>query len=366
MNILFQINTVYQLLTAINLKLHDVPEKGSTGIIVTDHTPLLREYVGFIKKCRLFDHVFYIGSQDFNKYFWSLDNEIKPEVFKDAENSLKQIICENIDLYRKYDVLVLSNLDAYTKFIYSLYPHLRIYIMEDGAGTYTTDWKTITKKWDYIDGFNKAYNDIKAIYLYDPSLMQFNVCHKLEIIPKLYNSDTVINLINNVFGYDTNFEIPRFVFCEEPFQVDNIKNNDLDLISLISDKVGSGQLMIKTHPRNTINRTAALGLGIQKETPWPFEVLLLNNKETDSTFITVTSGSLISPRMLMDISPKTIFLYRLIKGDTHNFGEKEFKCFLNSYVERYKGKNMMAPGSLYELNLLLDLLLRDDREGKCY
>lgn len=356
MNTLFQVNTLYQLMIVINMRYNGMPYNNA-DLIITDHTPALRDMIQKIKETKLFGKVYYVESLVFNNYFWSIENKDKPLSFYQAEIELNKIVKSDISIYKNYEELYVANLDAYTKFIYSIYPKLKISLFEDGAGTCTSDWKMITAKWDYIKGFNRIYYDLEKIYMYTPELLQYDLGHDVTKLPPINGADKkLVEILNTAFDYDINFNLPKFVFAEEPFQIDNISNNDIEIIEKISEIVGYNNLFIKTHPRNTINRTKELGLGKQAETPWPFELILLNNENSDNVFLTVTSGSLISARAVLGISPTTVFLYNVIKGQTHNHGEKEFKDFLDAYFLMYKDKNLVAPKSMRELEILLKLL----------
>lgn len=356
MKSVFQINTVYQLMISINMCIHQIPD-GDLDIIVTDHTPILIEYMDTLRNSGLFNKVFYVESLAFNNRFWQTDNSSKADFFYDSKRELSQTLMEAQVDYSEYQVLYLANLDAYSKCIYHVYPHLRINLIEDGASVCTNDWKTITLRWNYIKGFNKIYDVVEKLYLYTPDLMCVDLGYPMVKLPEIdADNAKTLELYNYIFKYDHSFAYPQFVFLEEPFVADDLKNNDLELMKIISEEVGYENFFIKTHPRNTDNRSKALGIAQQKETPWPFELILMNNIKSNSIYITVDSGALISTRTLFHQDVKTMFLYKIIKGPTHKVACGEFINYMDKFCQKYSSKNLLIPRSINELRTMLKLL----------
>ena len=81
MKTLFIVNTVYQLMMAINMRMHNIPNNES-DLVVSDHTQSLKDYIENLKKSNLFSNVFYHESLNFNKYFWAIPNNKKENIRK--------------------------------------------------------------------------------------------------------------------------------------------------------------------------------------------------------------------------------------------------------------------------------------------
>ena len=356
MKSIFQINTVYQLFITINMRLHNIPQ-GTADLIVTDHTPVLRNYIENLSKCGLFSCVFYVESLVFNQQFWKIHNDDKAEFFYNSFYKLQNVVSIPQIHYKEYENLYVANLDAYTKFVYKENPHLNIYLIEDGAAVCTSNWKETTKRWDYIKGFNEVYDNVSGLWLYTPDLMCVDLGYEMYQLPKIdRNQKEVLEVYNRIFSYNTKWKFPKFVFLEEPFYADNIINNDLELMKIISDEVGYENFFIKTHPRNLYNRSFALGLAQQKDTPWPFELMYMNSIHDYTVYITVDSGALISTRAIFENDNVTMFLHKIIKGPTRNFGNKEFKEYMNKFYEKYKSKNLLIPETDDEFRIMLKCL----------
>lgn len=347
---------------SINMCLHHIPD-GDVDIIVTDHTPVLQEYIDTLRNCGMFQKVFYVESLSFNNRFWQVDNCYKADFFYDSKRELSKTLTKAQVDYSEYQVLYVANLDAYSKFIHREYPGLAINLIEDGASVCTNDWRAVTLKWNYIKDFNKVYDSVEKLYLYTPDLMCVSLGYPMVKLPEINaENPAVLDLYNYVFKYDNYFSYPQFVFLEEPFEADNLKNNDLELMGIISEEVGYENFFIKTHPRNIKNRSKILGIGKQKETPWPFELILMNNIHSESTYITVTSGALISTRVLFHQDVKTMFLYKIINGPTHKIACKEFSDYMDKFCSKYASKNLLIPRSNNELRAMLNIL-KGNRDG---
>ena len=335
----------------INMRLNGLPE-GKVDLVVSDHTPILKSYITNLADSGLFENIYYIKSLEFNNYFWGVPNEKKMDAFFNCTSKLKRALTLPAINYGEYDNLYTANLDAYTKCLYKKFPNLNIYQIEDGAASCSTDWKKISQRWNYIEGFNKIYDDVKALYLYSPDLMCFESSIPKIQLPKIHRSVEVIELFNKIFDYKK-VDFPKFVFVEQSFQVDNIKNNDLEFMQITMDTVGYHNLYVKTHPRNTINRSFVYGLSKMRNEIVPFELMLLNCEKNNSVFITIDSGSLISPRVIFDDDIKTILLYKAVIGKTHNHNNKEFSIYMDKFCNKYKSPNLMIPYSLKEYICML-------------
>ena len=54
------------------------------------------------------------------------------------------------------------------------------------------------------------------------------------------------------------------------------------------------------------------------------------------TYITIDSGALISTRAVFEEDVKTMFLYKIVKGDTRNIAKQEFVQYMDKFCKLYK------------------------------
>ena len=236
-------------------------------------------------------------------------------------------------------------------------------VFEDGAGTCAMNPKEKLKRFNFINGFNDIYDEVKALYIYSPDLMCVELGWPIHVLPKIQNAKKeVVEKFNFVFGFDAkSVNLPQVVFAEQAFQVDKIANNDMDFMQATYDVVGFDNLYIKTHPRNTVNRPYIQGLTKQEDLKIPFELLLLNCDTSKTIFVTVSSGSLISPWVIFDQKLTTIFLYKAIKGGINLPAVDKFQMYLDKFVEKYACKNLYIPNSLTEYKFVLENLTKEKK-----
>lgn len=364
MKVLFSVNTVYQLMMAINMRMNNIPE-GEVDIVVSDHTSSLHNFLENLKKSNLFSKVYYHESLKFNNYFWSLKTDKdKADAYADSKNQIAETETNSGIDFGSYTDIYLANIDAYFKFVRNSYPNLAFTVFEDGAGTCAVNWKEKSKRWDFIKNFNTVYDEIKGLYIYSPELMCVELGWPIHVLPKIDNGNkNVVDVFNKIFGFDPkSITLPKVVFVEQAFQVDKIKNNDMDFIQATYDVVGFDNLYIKTHPRNTVNRPFQQGVTKQFDIKIPFELLLLNCNIKNTIFVTVSSGSLISPWVIFDQQIITIFLYKAIKGGINMPTIDKFKMYLDKLVEKYKCKNLYVPESLSEYKHILKNLTNGESD----
>jgi len=85
---------------------------------------------------------------------------------------------------------------------------------------------------------------------------------------------------------------------------------EIDLVVRIAGIVGADNLLVKVHPRDTIDRFLKRGLYVDVNSSVPWEVIQINYDFSDHVFLTLTSSSVITMNMCMENPIKTYFLYR--------------------------------------------------------
>lgn len=352
---IFFVNTVYQLFLVINMKLQNVVE-GEADLVVSNHTPSLKQYLSNLKNSGLFRKLFYKDSLSIVTNFWQATEADKREAFYKIERDCKK---GEID-FTEYDALYTANFSVYINAIYYSFPHMSVYFYEDGASVCAVDWRKSFSKYSYIHGFMSIFDHISGVYLNSPELMSVDLGWPLIQLPKIEKSDTQVRKIyNSIFQYDGSFHFPPFVFVEQSFQVDNVTNNDLDFMQAACDIVGYDNFLVKAHPRNTVNRPFETGCSRKIECVLPFELLLLNSQPDETVFITVSSTSLISPWVLFGEKPRTILLYKAVTGGINISAIDQYDVYLDRFVKKYQCRELMVPQSMNEYRKMLKRLGND-------
>ncbi len=359
MKILF-VNTVYQLFLVINMRMQNVVE-GDADLVISNHTPSLKQYIESLSSSGLFRRIFYVESLGLVKSFWRVPDEDKPKAFEKLGYDFQK---GEID-FTQYDILYTANFSAYINAIYYAYPHLDVYFYEDGASVCAVDWRKSFNKYTYVRGFMDIFDHVSGVYLNSPELMCVDLGWPLIALPKIDKSSSqVCQTYNSIFHYDGSFHFPPFVFVEQSFPVDNVINNDLEFMQATCDIVGYDNFLVKTHPRNTVNRSFETGCSRKVDCVLPFELLLLNSHPDKTVFITVSSTSLISPWVLFGEKPRTILLYKAVSGGINIAAIDQYDIYLDKFSEKYQCRELMIPKSMNEYKKILKRLERDFRQSR--
>ena len=352
-------NTVYQLFLVINMRLQNVLE-GEADLVITDHTASLLQYKETLEQCGLFGKVYYIQSLQRVRNFWRTPADKKPAEFSSMVNDIRT---GDLQL-AGYDTMFTANFNPYINAVYCAYRQLEVHFYEDGVSACAVDWRKSLQQHFSVPGFRDIMDNVQAMYVNSPELMCVDIEGPIVQLPKIPRRDeSVRKLYNQIFRCSGDFKFPRFVFVEQSFQVDRVINNDLELMKIASETVGYENFLVKTHPRNTVNRPVQMGYSRAADCTLPFELMLMNTDLSDIVLITVSSNSLISPWVLFGEKPKTILLYKVVSGGINIPAIDKYDECLDKFVQEYACRELMVPRDIYEYKKLLQTLAAnaDDR-----
>ena len=332
---LIVVNTYFQLITVINLCLNKL-NNDKNDIILSDLSLNMEKIYTNLKKFNIFENVYFIKSKDicrcknkFKKNFIHLFNR-------------KKIIGTNVN--NIYDCLLFYNDDilTYTLFdeLLSRNQKLTCNRFEEGYSIYPSNFSNQTKSKLFffirrILNRKDLYKKISTLYLYNPDLLCYIPKCKVDIIPKLSRDDENLKKIcNNIFNYKDDKNImKKYIFFEESFFCDGYNINDLELVLKISEIVGKDNLLIKLHPRNSVDRFEKYGIKTIKAIEVPWEVIQLNNDFSNTVLLTITSGSVLSSRIFFDDNTKIYMLFNCTTPKSFLATAEYFK-----YLEKLRKK----------------------------
>ncbi len=314
---IFIVNTYFQLITAGNLSLNFFKNE-INDVILTDMSIGMENKIENLRKTNVFNKIYYIRCKDilnstgikkYNYYFF------------DRYFNRKRILKTS---FEKYDELLFFNVDMLTgcvldellkknkKLVCSKY--------DEGFDTYTNSLIQDCKKYKVSNIINKILclicgkknttSMISKLYLYHPELLCYETDWKIEKIPDLdKNNIDLKNTLNLVFNYKPQTIKQKYIFFEESFFCDNKGINDFPLINDIVNVVGKNNIIVKLHPRNSINRFEKLGVEVLKDIGVPWEIIQMNEDYTDKVFVTISSGSILASKLYFNEDIKTFLLY---------------------------------------------------------
>lgn len=323
---LFLCNTVYQVIIAVWLKI-SVFEKNDADIIISNHMNGYKGIAENIKKTEIFDEVYTVDSLDCSRYRVHYKNryyDLLHECFKTRELS------RYFDINCDYSELYVSNLDGFTKLLFSVLNKkfgTKICMFEDGTSTYSKFYerfyentRPVKNKHNFIvyNVFkNKSvYGNVVCLWVLNKNALLWKPKYEVKQIPPIEVDQKYKSIINTIFDYENSTDRyeEKYIYFEESFYADTKYMEDVELVNKISELVGKENILIKIHPRNPVNRFKELGYKTNNDLSIPWEVILMNNDFSDKVLITIGSQTIITPCILFNMHIKSYSMYNCIEN----------------------------------------------------
>ena len=362
---LFLCNTHFQCITAITIKLTKYANE-EVDIIISDYMKDSKKLYQRIKEIGIFGDVYHISVRDcfskkknFKYYINVLNTELRPEYWADK-----------IGIKSDYESFFTYNTDPLAE---SIFYKLRkknsntaVSLYDEGYSTYTSLYQNslfgktvrlniLRSVFNFLGNRKHIIDFAQDIFLFDPDLLCWNVPFKINKIDSVKKSEEYYEILNKVFGfeelkdsYDRNV-----IFFEESYYWDNRPIDDLKMVEYLAKKIGKNRIMIKLHPRNRVNRFNKLKYTTNNEVGIPWEIIAMNMKNyTDKLFVTYTSGSVISYRILFEKKFKSIMLFDCMQESNSNINESS-KMYFEKFSNKYN-EDFFIPKNLKELDVILE------------
>ena len=341
-NVLIVCNTFFQILVAtyIRLKLY---EDDTVDIIISNHSNDSEQIAENTRKTGIYSNVIFVRNKKTKKYGTGLLHTISYIFRRAIEIIRNEIIVRRIARKERYDVLFIANISIFTILLYNHLlkknKKLQLNLFEEGLSnysrfyTYADNPDSLHRKWVNKKGI---INSLHKLYLFNRQYLEWNVpdaeivqLEKINIHDKSFS-----NIINTIFGvaemidkYDR-----KIIFFEESHFADGFEVPDVELVNQIAGKFGKENIMIKIHPRNKINRFAALGYKTNVNTNIPWEVIVLNQDLSDKILVTISSLSVLNPYLYFGITSQSYSLLNCLKekpgymkGELGDFMQKVYE-----------------------------------------
>ena len=231
----------------------------------------------------------------------------------------------------------------------------QVHILDEGMATYYKDIITVATN-DFID--HRKYKNHKYIenvveqMLFEPQYYCLkNTSWGITRIPPI--DQQTEKLIFELYG-KPEFSIfqEKYIYLAAGGYEDNYFQNEIDLLDYMSKVVGKENIIVKLHPRYSLDPFSKFGYKVLKNNPpIPWEAFLLQHDTSEQVFVTIFSTAVLSPKLLFGREQKIIFLYRLFQG-TNRYGlfGRNISASLN-YLKRIveqlntEVKNVFSPSS---------------------
>lgn len=356
---IYVVMSYYQLIVAIQIKKTIYPNDFA-DIIITDSSADYLQIANNLKGQNVFKNVFTAVT---NK-----KNGAKSNVFEKVIRAINIVLnnnnfpkkCCNINGY-DYDEFLFFNNDYFVNCLYfnikKNNPRLIRRRFEEGYVSYFGSPELFMSRSGHLQHRLEAmYNhtnmyEADEMFFYEPDLVLLKDNYKkITLIPKIdRNNLETVSILNSVFNYKKDNEYDRkYIFFEQPFLQDDIKIDDLNLVLKIADKVGKENLMVKLHPRSRTDRFSKYGIKTNKIVSTPWEIVIMNNAFSDKVFLTISSGSVLSPRIIFGDTPPTYMLFNCIPQKERKVVTSDFLKFLTEFKNKFCGENFIIPKNIDE------------------
>lgn len=319
MRILFQCNTVYQLMTALQIK-NKFYNNDICDFLISDIMNDCDKLLNNLKQTNLV-HKSYI------QYIKNIKINRINKIFFRFTSLKKYIVCN--DIYNNfYNIIIFSNpsINNINLFQYFRRKNKNIVLKfyEDGLSTYSKHYEDIflcnknkLKNYLFKNNILKKSNEL---YVFENSFFMWKPTQKITIIPK-FKRDYMLEKYNLIFNYDSNI-LPKnckIIFFEEGYFADGKKVNDLEIIEKCVNYFGNDGFYVKIHPRNPINRFKNKSIKCIPTSSIPWELIVLNNIERieNMILITIASASIFTTNYLFNIKPKSYSCLNLINDKNY-------------------------------------------------
>jgi len=361
---LFICTTPLQLMTAINLRISELSDDEVT-LYILDHTHLYKEMYEKISNSELFTSVQILKTRAFNKH-WLQKYKITRYVIKAFEYlTYGKVASRFVDDRTVYDKFWVSFMDRSSWLIFLAYKKrngaLTLHFFEDGVGSYqllTVSQNSLDKKLSHLLGVKSVFEEMKTLYLYEPTLAVNTLYPSIEIrqLPKI-KGEKIKNLLNMTFSFEpSDLELleKRYLFFDSPFPSESVHRKQLEIIDFFTKKLGDS-FCVKLHPSTKLKESEQRIHTSDIKTS--IEVLCLNRDVSDNVFISVLSTVGVAPKLMFGQEPVVIFLYKIITLDTLKHVGSHIFTFIENFKQTYSNpERIFIPESMQELEEILEKL----------
>lgn len=405
MKSLFICQTDYQLINAINIKKHLLPEL-EADIVISNNKLGTIELSKRLQNVGLFQNV-YVYSDSFNGLHRYMRGNDEKNTFCNAiKGSLKNIYLNIFGRIKGVDFIINHKIFDNKKINFSQYNNL--------FGVETSSF--YGEIYDIISKYNKCNNNfldeglgcylryalnrkhrIDTVYLYEPEMAAYkDDFFNIIKIPKInLNDKEFIRLINYVFNFkdlinvklknkiiffDQNTHpMPRYLrnvgkikrtILRNPYKK-HLKDQifyetKLELFRVLAEKLKPRKIFVKLHPRSTEEYLEDYKKNNADFFPnvfSPWEVFGCNYEIKNNIWITVYSSALCSYDFTIKNTNnnKYIFLYKIVnqRGGLKDY--KDIDEFFTNFQQLNNGK-VFLPNSIDELMDNINLIISKDKD----
>lgn len=319
-----------------------------------------------VNKRKLFQNIFTIQIKEFENGFYSKEEEERCEIVLNPRNYIS--FPEFTEYYT--DIWInISNIHAKLEYynLVKLGMKPKIHLIQEGIANYTFI-NSISEEdavWEQNYGELAFSKNIADNYIYRVNAFSGNGIENKPLLPIEENREELLQIVEDLYG-KVSLPEQKWIYMETSLFDMNIMTNEFEIFEDLAKIVGKENIIVKRHPRNSVERYSPLGYSVMEESGVPWEVVIMENLEEIKNKIvcSVFSQSLFSPYDVFNIETKSIMLLKLLRHHVFLYEKKEWKEYISETEQEINRRKLQLymPESVDELNNMIRFLLLDGRE----
>lgn len=358
-NIIFACDTPIQVLNAVNLKETYYKEYEGDIYIYAQFKNAKNLFSG-LAKSKVFNNVFLV--EPYRKYSAMVRKIVTIKRMLLPYNTLKQYCVDKKIVKRKYDIIAFSFITSFTISVFGMAKADKFILLEDGIGTYVSDilnnytssiFKRIAAHMSYKEIFTP-----QKIAVYNPQMLKEK---EVEVL-KLENTfpENLGKKIEQIFGYKENtfYRDNKIVYLTQPLQENKGFSAEKaeEIIHVLKQQ--KEDIVVRIHPRDNAEYYKEF-CSDSVNNLWELECI--HQISDDSILIGGYSTTQFMPKILKNVEPYVIFLYKLLFDDLDEDYWKNIEVFIRKIKANYSKTNkIIVPETIEELEKIMDKLKKEE------
>ena len=349
--------TEYQLLNVIRFVYCDCESaRHNADLFICNSIDNAQGKAESLRNTGLFSNIYIIKAVTFSRN--SVVRKIKTFLLTFKSDAFLQLIhpaqVETMKR-KKYNVLVVPSATLQCEMFYNFFPHQELFYIEDGLGNYFGNIQnaTMTKQHEFILRLLGRKETVRKMYVNRKDLCESNVTDEISQIPG--NADErYLNLLRDIFISQAHHSVYRaddIIYLRQPMEDFGEMYVQIDeaIVNALFEVAGN-RFIVRKHPRSR----NLVDCGPYRQdclsTAWEYECI--DSISGKNCLIGMFSTAQITPKILFDLEPVVIFLFRLFPFSKAKIAE-EMKMFYR-FRELYRfPEKVIAPESREELFAIL-------------
>lgn len=355
--ILFVCETKAQLFNAINIKLNVLKEKISDVCLCDNGCNNLSNLYSKVNESNVFNNTYVYHTRHdtdqsafgkFRRAFRSIS------LVKNTSNALP-----NREI--KYSMIFISGPSSSVNGVYyhlkKMNNSIKLFLYEEGIYEYYMfNNKYLIRRLYSQFIYHRYYlDDAEGVYVYSPKLLTGDTKNKkiIAISPISFNDTNFVCAINSIFSIEVGLlsvlKNIKYLYMDQAFPSREENEQQYQIVQRIAEIVGKDNIGIKLHP-NSLAKKYKEYSDLCIKTNMAMEVIELNLQLRELTLLTICSSSVFNFKLLFDVNPRIILLYKMFKSVT--IGKNIFK-FVEVFQKDYSGGEVYSPTTIEELESIL-------------